>query len=142
MTYAATDFQDARYPLGVQEFPIKNTDVVAMVPGQVVKLDTAHLMSTTQGQVGVILCTGVTDTPLGVIIEDIPVGGQGRMQVVGAAWCIASGAITAGAVVGASSTAGDVIAYTTTDPYLGVALSTATNAADPVLVMIRPGTTA
>jgi hypothetical protein len=140
---AATDFQTARIPLGVQEFPVKNTDAVAMVTGQVVKLDTAHLMSASQGQVGVLLCTVVTDRPLGIVIEAIPVNGQGRMQIVGAAWAIAAAAITAGSVVGASgATAGDVIAYTATDPYIGVALTAAVNAADPVLVLIQPGTTA
>ena len=140
---AATDFQNARYPLGVSEFPVKNTDITAMVAGMVVKLDTVHLMSASQGQVGVLICTAVTDRPLGIVIEAIPVNGQGRLQVAGAAWAIAAAAITAGAVVGASgATAGDVIAYTATDPYVGVALTAAVNAADPILVLIQPGTTA
>ena len=140
---AATDFQDGRIPLGVQDFPVINTSGATLSVGMIVKLDTAHLMGATQGGVGVTVCTAVTDRPLGVVIQKMLAGAQGTIQVVGAAWAIAAGAITAGAIVGASgATNGDVTTYTATDPYLGVALTTSVNAADPILVLIQPGTTA
>ena len=141
---AATDYQVSRFPLGIAEMPVKNTSGTAFAlgsqgQGPLVKLDTANLMSGTQAAVGVVLTAAVTDIPLGVVIEDIPAGGYGRVQLLGCAWCIAQAAITAGVLVGpGGTTSGDVIAYTAGDPYIGQALTAAATAGDPILVHLMP----
>lgn len=140
---AATDFINGSYPITGGDIPVKNTSGSALAAGATVKLDTGHLMGAAQGCVGVVAVSAVTDQPLGVLIEAVPNNGVGRCRIAGAAWAIAEGAITAGATVGASgATAGDVTTYTATDPYLGIALTSAASAADPVLVLIGPGKTA
>ena len=141
---AATDFQLPRFPLGISELPVKNTSGSAMNLGSqgqglLVKLDTSNPLSATQPRICVVLTAAVTDIPLGVTIPDIPVAGQGNIQLEGLVWCTAAAAITIGVLVGPSgSTSGDVIAYTSTDPYIGQALTAAVNAGDPILVRLMP----
>jgi len=133
---AATDFIYSRFNgAGGFDRSVKNTTGSAMVPGQTVKLDTANPVSGTQGAPGVVLTAAVADFPYGVVVENIPAGGYGRVQLEGEAICIAQAAIAVGAIVGAGAgVAGDVIAYTAANPSLGQAMTAAANAADPVLV--------
>ena len=139
---AATDFINGGYAIPGADIPVKNTSGGALVAGTTVKLDTGNLLSATQPAVGVTTVSAVTDKCLGVLIEAAPINGIARCRVLGGVWAIAQAAITAGSAVGASTTAGQVIAYTATDPYLGIALTAAATAADPILVLLQPGVTA
>ncbi len=140
---AATDFINGRFPLGVQDFPVKNTSGGSLAAGTTVKLDTtgANVIggSSTAQVVAVIPTAAISDMPFGVLVETIPSNGIGRCQTVdgSAVWAIALGAISAGAQVGPSATAGQITTYTAANPSLGMALSAAVNAADPVLVKLN-----
>lgn len=136
---AATDFLNARIPLGVAEWSVKNTSGATLVSGATVKLDAANPLSATQPEVGVIGTSAVGDMPFGVLVEAIPAGGIGRCQVSGGSgvWAIALGAISAGAVVGGSATLGQITTYTAANPSLGIALTAAVNAADTILVKLE-----
>jgi hypothetical protein len=123
-------------PIQGADISVKNTSGSALAPGQVVKLDTSNPMSATQPQPGVVLTSAVADYPYGVVVENIPVNGQGRVQIEGQVQCIAAGAVSVGAIVGASTTAGDVTTYTAANPSLGQAVTVAVNAADPIFIRI------
>lgn len=135
---SATDFLWTRFPIQGADFPVKNTSGSAITANQTVKLDTGNVIGATQPQAGVTPTVLVADFPFGVAIENIPAGGYGRVQLEGVAVCIALGAITAGAIVGPSTTAGQVTTYTAANPSLGQAVSAAVNAADPILVRLAP----
>lgn len=135
---AANDFVNGRMPLSAGgDLPYKNTSGSAITAGQLLKLDTGNLMSGTQGIWGLTPTTAVADFPFGVAVDNVPVGGTGRVQVVGVVLCIAAGAISAGAIVGPSTTAGNVTTYTAANPQFGQALSAAANAGDQIFVLIE-----
>ena len=136
---AATDYVSGRVTLGIQDLPYYNATGATINKGEALKLDTTNVMSGTQPLWGMTPTTGVTDKCLGFAVQNVPTGQTGTMQVAGVAVAIAAGAITVGSTVGPSSTAGDVTAYTATDPYVGTALTAAVNAADPIFVLINPG---
>jgi len=125
---AATDFLYPRF--GIEK------GGSALSAGQTVKIDTGNLVSASQASVGVTPTVLVADFPFGVVAENIPAGQQGRVQLEGVANCIALGAITAGNIVGPSTTAGKITTYTAANPSLGQALTAAANASDPVLVRL------
>jgi hypothetical protein len=134
---SATDFIWGGLPIFGADWTVKNTSGTAMTSGQTVKLDASNPLSAAQPAPGVVLTAAVTDYPLGVLIENIPVASYGRCRVEGGAVAIAAGAISAGAIVGPSGAiSGDVTTYTAGDPSLGQALSVALNAADPIAVRI------
>ncbi len=135
---AATDFLTPRFPITGADIPVKNTTGSSMPSGSLVKLDTANPVSATQSQIGVVLTSAVTDFAFGFLVETIPAGGTGRCQVEGLAVGIALGAISVGAIVGPSATAGQVTTYTATDPAIGQAVTAAASAADPILIRIAP----
>jgi Uncharacterized conserved protein (DUF2190) len=135
---AATDFVWGRTPIQGADVPYLNTSGAAIAAGTALKLDTGNPISATQPQIGMIPTTAITDFVDGFAVENVPIGGQGRVQIEGIAVGIASAAIAIGAVVGASATAGKVVAYTATDPSIGKAWSAAANANDPVLIRIAP----
>jgi hypothetical protein len=135
---AATDFVTPRFPIQGADIPVKNTSGGALAAGALVKIDTSNPVSATQPQIGVVACSAVTDFPLGFLIEALAANAVGRVQIEGIAQGIALGAITAGAIVGPSATAGQITTYTATDPAIGQALTAAANAADPILVRIAP----
>ena len=139
---AATDWINARMNYGgYADYACINKTGSSIAAGTLLKLDTGNLMGgTTTGtipQVAVTPCTAVTDIPIGFAAETIPNGQQGRVQIDGVAVGIAAGAITAGTLVGASATAGDVTTYTGNDPAVGMALTTTVNAGDPVFVLMN-----
>lgn len=137
---AATDFICGNYTLGIPKLAVKNTSASVAIPaGYLVKLDTSNLLGASQGAIGVILTAAVTDFGLGFAAEAIPAGGYGGIYCVDgmAVWGVAQAAITVNSIVGpGGTTAGTLIAYTATDFSIGISLTTATTALDPVLVMI------
>lgn len=136
---AASDFLWTRYPIQGADLPYKNTSGSAISAGMLLKLDTTNPIGASQGKVGMVPCTAITDFADGFAVQNTPIGGDGTVQIEGVAVGIAAGAITIGAIVGASAaTSGDVIAYTPTDPSIGKAWSAAASAADPILVRIAP----
>lgn len=135
----ATDFVNARSPLGIADLGVKNTSGSPITSGMTLKFDTANPMGANQGAPGVTPTVAVADVPDGVAIENIPVGGYGRMQTADGTLvtCIALGAISVGATVGPSTTAGQITTYTAANPSLGKAVTAAVNAADPIQVLLR-----
>ena len=139
---AATDFVNARMNLQLPDFPFFNFTGSTIPVGTTVKVDTGHVLGATQYGVAITPTAATTDTPLGVTVNAIPNGGQGSVQTIDgtAVWGItdASGAITAGAQVMPSATAGTVKAYAATgNALVGVALSTTANTGDPILIMLQ-----
>lgn len=122
------------FPITGGDVPVKNTSGGALTSGQLVKLDASNPLSASQPFMGVVATAAVTDYPFGFLVENVPTGATGRCRIEGIAVGIALGAVTVGAVVGASATAGQVTTYTPTDPSVGQACSTTTTAADPILV--------
>jgi hypothetical protein len=141
---SATDFLYPRFPIQGADIPVKNTSGTAWTVGQLLKMDSANVVSATQPQIGAIITAAVTDIPFGFAIEATPASGQGRCQIAGIMYGLGVAAgVTAGATVGPSgSVSGQIVAYTATDPYAGQALTAGVSAADPVLVHIMPGITA
>ena len=136
---AATDFLWTRFPISGADVPVKNTSGAAISANQLVKLDSANPASATQSAPGVVLTSAVADFPFAVAVENIPIGGQGRVQLEGIAVCIAAGAIAAAAIVGPSAaTPGDVTTYTAANPSLGQGMTVAAALADPILVRLAP----
>jgi len=141
---AATDLFLARANLQLPDFPVKNSSGSAIPVNSLVALD-ANAVSAATPTVGVVIApTGNGTLPFGVAVETIPAGAQGRVQVLDgtAVWCIVDGAgnITQGTQVMPSATvAGAVMTWTTgiTKSLVGVALSSTTATADPVLVMLQ-----
>lgn len=133
---AANDVVLARIPIQNGEIAIKNTDVSAMVPGNSVTLDTANLLSSTQPALGAKLSVG-NDIVLGVVLENIAVGGYGRVACTFAVIvpAIANAAIAAGASVGGDA-AGKIKTAAAANPSFGQALTAAAGANDQVLVGI------
>lgn len=135
---AATDFVYDRYPIQGADIAYKNTSGSTISAGMLLKIDASNPISASQPNIGLTTCSAVTDFPFGFAVENVPAAGQGRCQIEGIAIGIAAGAVTVGAIVGASATAGDVTTYTATDPAIGQAVTTTANAADPILVRIAP----
>lgn len=139
---AATDLYVGRQPLGVQDWSVFNSSGSAMVSGTTVKVDTAHLLSATQGAVGVIPTAANGDEAFGVLIENIPAGAYGRVQVVDGTgvWALSDATgVTAGTQVMPSATAGTVTTWTTgptTHTVVGVALTAGVNLNDPVFIKL------
>lgn len=141
---AATDFVWASYPLPGADIPCKNTsNAVNLALGYAVQLDSTNAL-TVAGQVaiGVTSASAVSATVFGIAIETIPFNGSvaagsiGRIRVYGIAQAAASAAIATGAVVGQSTTAGQLVTYTAANPQVGYACSPTANAADPFLVLL------
>jgi predicted RecA/RadA family phage recombinase len=132
---SANDFQYARVPKPSDQAVI-NTSASIITAKSVVKLDTANPMSGTQTNIGVTLA-GSADYPLGVAVEDIPVGKAGRMSPGGSGWepVVAASAITIGTVVAAAA-AGQVRTQTSGQPQLGFALGTAAAQGDVIMVKV------
>jgi hypothetical protein len=133
---SATDYVTGRNTLNVADLPYYNATGSTINKGELLKLDTSNLMSSTQPLEGMKPTSAATDQPLGFAVQNTPTGQTGTMQCVGVAVGIAAGAVTAGVAVGGSTTAGDVTAATSTDPAVGFALTAAANAADPIRVLI------
>lgn len=135
---ALSDFKYARQPAwGAGDLPVTNTDTGAIAAGDIVTLDTSHLMSTTSPTVGVKQAAADAQ-PLGVAIDAIPAGAQGRIATLGVIKVVASGAITAGAIVQADNS-GKVKTTAGAKPQVGVALWTTTTDGDPLLVWLQLG---
>lgn len=129
MTWNPSDFAMGRQPFHGSELSIQNTDSVQLTPGTLVKLDTSNPMSATQPIDGMVRTAAVTDVPDAVVIENIPVGGTGRVQLAGMVNVLAAGSISIGAILGPSgATSGTATAYTAGDPSLGKAFTPATAA--------------
>ena len=142
MSAVVADFAWPRFPIGgMADMPFKNTSASAMTPGQIVKLDTANPMSTTQFIAGMALSAAVSDIPDGVVVQDTPINGTGTIQILGltTVYVDAAGATTAGSLLGCSSTVpGAAVAATAVagDSVVGKAWSATALTADPVLVRL------
>ena len=117
---------------------LQSSDVPA---NSVVKIDTGNDPATqfaaTPGAVGLaVLVSSAGSYPVGVTIDDMPAGAQGRMQIGGFMYAVASGAITAGAVV-APDTSGKIKTTPASTPALGLAWTAAATNLDLVLVQIN-----
>lgn len=133
---AANDFLYASLP-SEQDLPVKNTHAtIAIASGDVVILDVSHLISATQGHIGVVQGTSASVAVFGVAMEAIAVGKIGRARPLGpVVQCVASAAITTGTHVMAS-TVGKVATQTTAAAQIGLALTTTSADLDKVLVML------
>ena len=130
---AANDFIYASTPLP-GDIAVKNTDSVDFAAGNIVKLDATNVVSGTQATYGALRAT-TDDYPLGVVMETIAQGKTGRVRPHGVAQVVASAAITAGAVVQAS-TVGKVVTAAAAKPQVGQALTAAGADGDKLLVAI------
>jgi hypothetical protein len=132
---AANDFIYASVPLA-SDLEFTNTETsTAIVAGNVVKIDATNVVSGTQPTFGGLQGTAAATGLLGIAMEAIPVGKTGRVRPFGVAQAVASGAITAGAVVAAGST-GKVAAQTSGQAQLGYALTTVTTDGDKILILV------
>lgn len=129
------------------EIGILNLQVTDIPANSVVVADTANdpatQLAATPGKVGLaVLEAAANGYPVGVTIDDMPAGAQGRMQIAGFIYCVnsAAGAIVAGAVV-VPDTAGTIKTNPTGHPVLGVAWTAAATTGDLVLVQINIGAT-
>lgn len=143
---AATDFIWTAYPIPGADISCKNTGNTSnFALGDLVQLDGTNYLGSALG--GVQTSIGVKDgtancVPFGYVVETIlfngsaAAGGVGRIRTYGIAQATASGAITAGAVVGGAASK-QTVTYTAANPQSGMAVSTTVNAADPMLVSIH-----
>lgn len=132
---AATDFLWSSYPIPGGDVPIKNTDgTSAFAFGDALQLDSANVISGTQTVIGA-KSAALQSSFFGFAIETTPLNAITRARVYGIAVATASGAITAGAVVGCAASR-QVVTATAAKPQVGYAVSTTVNAADPMLVLI------
>lgn len=136
---ALTDFQYARTAnQGVGDEVFKNTHASTdIAAGDVVTIDTTHIMSGTQPVVGINQAT-TDNQPIGVAVDAIPVGKTGRVATLGIIQTKCSAAVTVGDVVQAS-TSGKVKTTAGAKPQVGVALMTTTTDGDPLLVQLQLG---
>jgi hypothetical protein len=132
---AANDFVYASLP-SEQDIPAKNTDVVALAAGDVVKLDTTNVVSGTQASIGVLQGTAAAVSLVGIAMEAIPVGKTGRIRPLGpVVQVVASAAIAAGVHVAAAAS-GRVATQSAGQTQLGLSLTAAGAGADKLLVML------
>lgn len=123
------------------EIGILNLQVGDIPANSVVKVDAtnsaATQFKTTPGAVGLAVLEATAGSyPCGVTISDTPAGAQGVMQIAGFMYCVASGAISAGAVV-APDAAGQIKTTPASVPALGQAWTAAGTSGDLVLVQIN-----
>lgn len=130
---SANDFDWASTPLP-SDLPGRNYGSGDIPEFSVVKLDTGNVLSGTNESVGIALA-GTGDLPLGVTIEDIPAGKQGRYRNQGIVPVTADTAISAGAVVRAGFS-GDVTTRSTGNNQLGQALTASAALGDKLLVQL------
>lgn len=132
---AANDFLYSSLP-SEQDIACKNTDVVAIAAGDVVKSDATNVVSGTQPVIGVLQGTVAAVNLVGVALEAIAVGKTGRVRPLGpVVQVVASAAITAGVHVAAAAS-GKVAAQTAGQTQLGLSLTAAAANLDKVLVML------
>lgn len=132
---AANDFVYASVPLA-SDLAVKNTDVVDIKAGNLVKIDAANPVSGTQPIPGVLVGTAGAYCPA-VAIENIPVGKNGRVRPLGVAPVVASGVIAAGAVISPAAN-GQVAAQAAAGIQIGIALTAAAALNDTILALIQP----
>lgn len=130
---SANDFDWASTPLP-SDLPGRNYGVTDIPAFSVVKLDTGNVLSGSNESVGLALA-GTGDYPLGVTVEDLPAGKQGRYRNQGIVPVTADTAVTAGAIVKAGFS-GDVTPQTSGTPQLGQALTAAAALNDTILVQL------
>jgi hypothetical protein len=137
---STTDFLWTRTPIQGADIPYSNASGVAITAGMALVLDTAHLIGTGQGSIGLKVAPAAAGGFAAfVACENVPIGGQGKAQTAGIAVVYADGAVTVNTFVGTSATtAGQVTTYTATDFAMGLALNTTTTAADPLLLLMNP----
>jgi len=126
-------------PVTGGDFVFKNYGGSAIAAGLGVLADGTNKGDGTQPP-GIVLPTasgGVAKT-IGVTVEAIPAGGQGRVRLLGAVVGLANATIAPGTLVQIDDTAahlGEIKVAASTNEILGKALSDAV-AGDPVLVLI------
>lgn len=126
-------------PVNGGDFVFKNYGGTAIGSGLGVLADGTNKGDATQPP-GIVLPTaagGVAKT-LGVTVEAIPAGGQGRVRLIGAVVGLANATITPGTLVQVDDTAahlGEIKVAASTNEILGKALSDAV-VGDPVLVLV------
>jgi hypothetical protein len=133
MTDPLAGFQLPRNPSPIRA--CVNTGSGSIAAGDVVQVDTTNPPSSTQTGIGVKQCVGAGAYPYGVAIDDAAPGAQLRVQRGGLIGVVASGAISAGAVV-APDTSGQVKTTPGGVPQLGQALNATSSAGDPCLIEI------
>jgi hypothetical protein len=139
---ATTDFTWGRIPHLGAEPPYLNTDSNDFAAGNVLTLDTTNVLSGTQGGFGMLLAT-TDNIPAGVAIEACahvaaaPFN-QSRMQTAGIVQCVASAAISAGAVL-KCSTVGKVVTGADTKPQVGYAWTPTSADTDKLIVSLAFG---
>lgn len=132
---AQNDFVWASVPLPT-DMPVKNygqTDIPAF---SVVKLDTANLASGPNESIGVAIC-GTADRPLGVTVDDMPAGKQGRLRTVGWIPVLADGALNAQTLCRAGFNGMVTSELAGTSASIGQALQTAAAFGDTILIQIQ-----
>lgn len=124
------------------DLPFKNYSAVDIPSGTAVLFDGTNKgdANTAAGIVVPTAAGGVVKTA-GVTIERVPAGQTGRVRMLGAAVCVASGTLNPGDFVQVDDTVsvmGQVKAIASTNEILGRVLSAAV-AGDPVLVWVLTG---
>ena len=127
---SANDFDWASTPLP-SDLPCKNYGQSDIPAFSVVKIDTGNVLSGPNESVGVALC-GTGDYPLGVTIDDMPAGKQGRYRCQGIVPVTADTAVTAGAVIRAGFS-GDVTTRSSGNNQLGQAMTASAALGDTLL---------
>lgn len=133
---SANDFDWASTPLPT-DLPGRNYGLNDIPAFSVVKLDTGNVLSGTNELVGLALA-GTGDYPLGVTVEDIPAGKQGRYRTQGIIPVTADKAINAGDVVRAGFS-GDVTSRSAGNNQIGQALTAAAALGDTILLALSIG---
>lgn len=119
--------------VGVVDLTFKNTSGSDIAAGLVVIADSSNAPS--PGTAGGITLPADDAKPLGITIDAIANGKTGRVRVLGVAPCTCSAAITYGGYLMCDS-AGKVLAQTSANYAVGVALGTTGATGETVAVLI------
>lgn len=119
------------------DFPFHNYGVTAIAAETPVSVDATNVLGGVNAGVGVIPVAALGNPVIGIAMESIPAGGNGRVRCFGPICSgVADGTITAGGGIDASVTASrSVKAHTDGKSQVGLALSTALDG-EPVLFML------
>lgn len=116
--------------------PVWNSTGSTISANRVVKYDASNLVSSSKSP-GVALPGATTDVVAGATVADIADGKPGSLQVDGIIALVSAAAINAGDVLSPAATLGRVqTRAASTDSVVGIALETASGAAETILVRL------
>lgn len=131
----SVNYANPRTPLS-GHLPVWNGTGSTISANRVVKYSASSLVSSSQSP-GVALPGATTDVVAGVVVADIADGKPGSIQCDGVIHLTSAAAITAGDVLSPAATLGRVqTRAAATDSVVGIALETASGAAETILVRL------